>query len=81
MIKNSFFHTKKSNFQMNHFCHITKNKRGNIINIRGDKVETEKRYADEKEVAKIIGCSVQTLRNDRNLGRGFPYSKKREECS
>ena len=33
------------------------------------------RYLTEKEVSDLTGRSVQTLRNDRCLGRGFPYSK------
>lgn len=39
-------------------------------------MKIEKRYVDEKEVAETIGCSIQTLRNDRHLGRGLPYVKK-----
>ncbi len=35
----------------------------------------EDRYVNEKEVAKLTGRSVFTLRNDRHLGRGFPYVK------
>lgn len=35
-----------------------------------------RRYVDVKVVAKTIGCSVQTLRNDRHLCRGLPYVKK-----
>lgn len=37
--------------------------------------EVEKIYVDEKIVANIKRCSVQTLRNDRHLGRGLPYVK------
>ena len=33
------------------------------------------RYLTEQEVAALTGRSVQTLRNDRHLGRGFPYRK------
>lgn len=33
------------------------------------------KYIDEKEVSKIIGRGVQTLRNDRHNGRGLPYVK------
>jgi len=33
------------------------------------------RYISEQEVATITGRAVQTLRNDRHLGRGFPYRK------
>ena len=30
---------------------------------------------DEKETAQILKVSVQTLRNNRSLGRGLPYTK------
>lgn len=30
---------------------------------------------NEKEVAQLTGRAVQTLRNDRFLGRGIPYIK------
>jgi hypothetical protein len=33
------------------------------------------RYVDEKEVSRIIGRAVQTLRNDRFRGQGVPYVK------
>lgn len=33
------------------------------------------RYLTEKEVAALTGRAVQTLRNDRSKGKGFPYSK------
>ena len=32
-------------------------------------------WLSEKEVSKIIGIAVQTLRNDRCQGRGFSYYK------
>jgi len=32
-------------------------------------------YLNEKEVSKIIGRSLPTLRNDRFNGRGLPYIK------
>ena len=32
-------------------------------------------YVNETEVARITGRKVQTLRNDRYLGRGIPYIK------
>ena len=32
-------------------------------------------YLTEKDVAKITSISLATLRNDRFLGRGIPYSK------
>ena len=34
-----------------------------------------KQYVSEKEIAKITGLAVQTLRNWRHKRRGFPYSK------
>ena len=37
---------------------------------------SEEKYVNEKAVAEIIDCGVQTLRNDRHLGRGLPYHKK-----
>ncbi len=36
--------------------------------------ETPK-YLDERQVAKITGRGVQTLRNERSLGKGIPYIK------
>jgi hypothetical protein len=33
------------------------------------------RYIKDVEVAALTGRGVQTLRNDRHLGRGFPYRK------
>jgi hypothetical protein len=33
------------------------------------------RYLTEREVAALTGRAVQTLRNDRHRGRGFPYRK------
>ena len=33
------------------------------------------RYIEEREVAKILGLSVQTLRNRRFLGHPPPYVK------
>ncbi len=35
--------------------------------------EHDKKYISEKEVSEITGRAVQTLRNDRFNGRGFPY--------
>jgi hypothetical protein len=32
-------------------------------------------YIDEREVSKITGRALSTLRNDRYMGRGFPYCK------
>jgi hypothetical protein len=34
-----------------------------------------KQYIDERVVAKIRGCGVQRLRNERHLGKGIPYVK------
>jgi hypothetical protein len=36
----------------------------------------ELRYLTEREVSKITGFAVQTLRNDRYMGRGIPYIKR-----
>lgn len=33
------------------------------------------KYIDEREVSKITGRGLQTLRNDRCKGQGFPYRK------
>ena len=35
----------------------------------------EKRFLNENEVSGITGLSVQTLRNWRFNGKGFPYCK------
>ena len=34
-----------------------------------------KRYINEKELSAMTGRALQTLRNDRFNGRGFPYIK------
>lgn len=34
-----------------------------------------KKYISEKEVSAITGRALQSLRNDRFKGRGFPYYK------
>jgi len=34
-----------------------------------------KKYITEKETSEMTGRAVQTLRNDRFTGRGFPYCK------
>jgi phage terminase Nu1 subunit (DNA packaging protein) len=39
-------------------------------------MENEVRYINEKKVAEITDLSVQTLRNDRHLGKGIPYTKR-----
>ncbi len=33
------------------------------------------KYLNENEVSEVTGIAVQTLRNWRQLNRGFPYSK------
>lgn len=33
------------------------------------------KYIDEREVSKITGRAIQTLRNDRHKGQGLPYRK------
>jgi predicted DNA-binding transcriptional regulator AlpA len=33
------------------------------------------KFIDEKQVSKLTGLAVQTLRNWRGQGRGFPYAK------
>ena len=32
-------------------------------------------YLNEREVTKLTGRALSTLRNDRAAGRGFPYVK------
>lgn len=36
---------------------------------------TEKKWIGEKEVSEMTGRKLPTLRNDRFLGRGLPYTK------
>ena len=38
-------------------------------------MQTEHAYINEKEVSKITGRALSTLRNDRHAGRGLPYIK------
>ncbi|MBM4274352.1 MAG: helix-turn-helix domain-containing protein [Deltaproteobacteria bacterium] len=38
-------------------------------------MEKVQRFVGEKEVSKITGRAVQTLRNDRAKRQGIPYSK------
>lgn len=38
-------------------------------------METRKQYLNERQVASMTGIAVQTLRNKRCSGKGFPYSK------
>ena len=33
------------------------------------------KFINEKQVSKLTGLAVQTLRNMRGQGRGFPYCK------
>ena len=35
----------------------------------------EQRWINEKQVSQVTGIAVQTLRNWRQLRRGFPYVK------
>ncbi len=35
----------------------------------------EKQFMTEREVSELVGIPVQTLRNHRHEGRGFPYYK------
>ncbi len=37
--------------------------------------EKSKRYITEKELSEMTGRALQSLRNDRFKGRGFPYIK------
>jgi len=39
-------------------------------------MQNEVRYVNEKKVAAMTDLSVQTLRNDRHLGKGIPYTKR-----
>jgi len=34
-----------------------------------------KKYLNEKELSEMTGRALQTLRNDRFKGKGFPYIK------
>lgn len=38
-------------------------------------MEPHVRYIDEKEVSKITGRALSTLRNERFMGKGIPYVK------
>ena len=38
-------------------------------------MENTPKYIDEKQVFEITGRALQSLRNDRFLGRGIPYIK------
>ena len=39
-------------------------------------MDQQVKYVNERKVAEITSIGVQTLRNDRHLGRGLPYIKK-----
>ena len=39
------------------------------------RASSTKIYVTEKEVSRITGRGLQTLRNDRHRGRGISYSK------
>ncbi len=39
-------------------------------------METQERYVNDVEAAKILSSSPQTLRNWRHIGRGPVYSKR-----
>ena len=36
----------------------------------------ETRWVNEKEVSRITGFALPTLRNDRHLKKGIPYMKR-----
>ncbi len=38
-------------------------------------MQHQNEYLTEKQVAELTGRAVQTLRNDRFMGKGFPYVK------
>jgi hypothetical protein len=40
-------------------------------------METKLIWVNEKEVSRITGFALPTLRNDRHLGKGIPYAKRR----
>jgi predicted DNA-binding transcriptional regulator AlpA len=33
------------------------------------------KYLDERQVSRLTGRAIQTLRNDRHKGQGLPYRK------
>jgi len=37
---------------------------------------TPVRYLNEREVSRITGFALPTLRNHRHIGRGIPYLKR-----
>ena len=40
-----------------------------------EKIKWEQQYLTDVQVAKLTGRAVGTLRNERSLGRGLPYSR------
>jgi len=38
-------------------------------------MQIEREYLNEKEVAQLTGRALSTLRNERHLGKGFPWIK------
>jgi hypothetical protein len=45
----------------------------NCNNGREKRMEIQKKYLNEKQVAEITCRAVQSLRNDRSLGKGVPF--------
>ena len=39
-------------------------------------MEPERIWVNEKEVSRVTGFALPTLRNDRHLGKGIPYTKR-----
>lgn len=54
---------------------VLKTKAPNQFNSKGEKQMTRPRYIKEKEVSKITGIALSTLRNNRSLKKGIPYHK------
>ena len=38
-------------------------------------MQIKREYLNEKEVAQLTGRALSTLRNERHLGKGFPWIK------
>jgi predicted DNA-binding transcriptional regulator AlpA len=38
-------------------------------------MQIEREYLNEKEVSQLTGRALSTLRNERHLGKGFPWIK------
>ena len=47
-----------------------------ICDVAVTKTLNREQYVNDVKAAKILGCSPQTLRNWRHLGRGPVYRKK-----